>query len=50
MNKSKAGLENMQPLPAAYWDPVLKRNRAKRMQLFACLLEIGLLGLVRRGL
>ena len=28
---------------AAYWDPVLKRNRAKRMKLFARLLEIGLL-------
>ena len=43
MIKSKAELENMQPLPAAYWDPVPKRNRAKRKQLFARLLEIGLL-------
>ena len=33
----------MQTLPVAYGDPVLKRNRAKRMQLFARLLEIGLL-------
>ena len=43
MIKSKAELENMHPLPAAYWDPVLKRNRAKRIKLFARLLEIGLL-------
>ena len=35
--------KNMQPLPAAYWDLVLKRNRAKRMRFFARLLEIGLL-------
>ena len=43
MIKSKAKLENMQPPPAACWDPVLKRNCAKRMRLFARLLEIGLL-------
>ena len=44
MIKNKAALENMQPPPAAYcWDPVLKSNRAKRMRLFARLLEIGLL-------
>ena len=43
MIKDKADLENMLRLPAAYWDPVLKRNRAKRMKLFARLLEIGLL-------
>ena len=33
----------MQPPPAAYWDPVLKRNRAKIMKLSARLLEMGLL-------
>ena len=27
--RSKAEVENMQPLPTACWDPVLKRNRAK---------------------
>ena len=44
MIKSKAELERTCNLtPAAYWDPVLKRNRAKRMKLFARLLEIGLL-------
>ena len=42
-NQSKAERENMQPFLAAYWDPVLKSNRAKRMKLFARLLEIGLL-------
>ena len=42
MIKSKAELENMQPHPAAYWDPVLKRIRAKRTMSFASLLEIGL--------
>ena len=30
MIKSKAELENMQPLPTAYWDPVLKRNSCKK--------------------
>ena len=34
MIKSKAESENTQPQPAAYWDPVLKRNRAKIMELF----------------
>ena len=39
----------MQLPPAAYWDPVLKRNRPKRMKLFARLLEIGLLWLRPKG-
>ena len=39
MIKNKAELENMHPLPAAYWDPVLKRSRAKRIKLFEQLLE-----------
>ena len=43
MIKSEAELENMQLLPAAFWDPVLKRNRAKRLKIFARLLEIDLL-------
>ena len=43
MIKSKAEFENTDPPPAAYWDPVLKWNRAKRLLLFARLLEIGLL-------
>ena len=41
--KNKPDLENMQPPPAAYWDPVLKRNRATIMKLSARLLEMGLL-------
>ena len=41
--KSKAESENMQSPAAAYWDPVLKRNRAERLKLFASLLNIGLL-------
>ena len=43
MIESKVGLENTDPPPAAYRDPVLKRNRSKRLQIFARLLEIGLL-------
>ena len=43
MSKSKVEIENMQPPPAAYGHPVLKRNRAKRMKLFTRLLEIDLL-------
>ena len=42
-SKSKVEIENTDRLPAAYWDPVLKRNRSKRLQLFARLLAIGLL-------
>ena len=34
MIKSKAELECMEPPLGAYWDLVLKRNRAKRLQLF----------------
>ena len=34
MIKSKPELENIQRPPAAYWDPVVKRNRAKIMKLF----------------
>ena len=34
MIKSKAELESMEPPPDAYWDPVLKRNRAKQLKLF----------------
>ena len=41
--KSKAELGSVEPPPDAYWDSVLKKNRAKRLQLFARLLEIGLL-------
>ena len=40
MIESQTEYENMQPLLAAYGDPVLKRNRAKRMMLFARLLGI----------
>ena len=36
-------IRNTDHRPPAFWDPVLKRNRAKRLQLFARLLEIGLL-------
>ena len=43
MTKNKAEIENLQPLTAANWDPVLKRIRAKRMKLLARLLGIGLL-------
>ena len=43
MIESKAESENMLPPPVACWDPALKRNRAKRMKLFARLLKIGLL-------
>ena len=43
MITSKAELENTDLPLAAYWDLVLKRNRAKRLQLFARLLDIGLL-------
>ena len=43
MIKSKAALENTDLPLAPYWDLVLKRNRAKRLQLFARLLDIGLL-------
>ena len=45
MVKSKVEVENTDPPPAACWDQVLKRNRSKRLQLFARLLEIGLLDL-----
>ena len=43
MVKSKVEVENIDLPSSAYWDPVLKRNRSKRLQLFARLLEIGLL-------
>ena len=43
MIKKQGRIENKQLPSAAYWDPVLKRSRANRMQLFARLLEIGLL-------
>ena len=33
----------MEPHRDAYWDPVLRKNRANRLQLFRRLLEIGLL-------
>ena len=42
MIKSKAELEGMEPPPHAFWDPAVKRNRAKQLKLFARLLEIGL--------
>ena len=43
-SKSKGkGKEERGPRQAAYWDPVLKRNRTKRPQLFARLLEVVLL-------
>ena len=42
--KTMAVLENMQAPPAAYWDQVLKGNRAKRMR------RLDFFGLVRRGL
>ena len=42
MIKNKAELEGMEPPPDGYWDPAVKRNRAKRLKLFARLLEIGL--------
>ena len=43
MIKSKAELDGMEPPPDACRDPVLKRNRAKRLQLFTRMLVIGVL-------
>ena len=43
MIRSKAESESMEPPADAYWDPVVKKNRAKRLQLFTRLLDIGLL-------
>ena len=45
MIKSKAEMENMHS-PAACWDPVLKRNRGKRMKLFIVCWRLVFFGLV----